>query len=66
MKEIIFDTSTNEVIERPLSDVEISEKNQLQEKMLEKVAIFDFQIKQKEDILKKLGLTEDEAKLLLG
>jgi hypothetical protein len=65
-KEIIYDISTGETSERSLTKKEI-DQIKIKEKESELyAALFAEQLQKKTEILERLGLTADEAKLLLG
>lgn len=65
-KAIIHNVETNEIIERPLTpdEIEVREKHlaQYQKEVTEKIN----RDEAKKALLEKLGITEDEAKLLLS
>lgn len=62
MAAIEFDSETGETIERELTEKEIEENNNLEIKFQEKLLLEA----KKYEILKKLGLTEEEAADLLA
>ena len=62
----IHDTQTNEVIDREMTDAEYADYQELQAKAeAEKAALIKAQA-DKAALLIKLGITDDEAKLLLS
>ena len=62
----IHDLSTNEVIDREMTDEEFAVYEAEQAEQLAKQAEAEAKAQAKADLLAKLGITEDEAKLLLG
>lgn len=62
----IHNAETNEVIEREMTDEEFSQYQADQAAELAKNAEADAKAAAKAELLAKLGITEDEAKLLLG
>lgn len=68
-KKVIIDASNNKVIERPMNDEELAADEKFRNEMaalaLEKQKIEDEKAAARQTILDKLGLTADEAKLLL-
>jgi|688.fasta_scaffold475995_3 hypothetical protein len=70
MFKIIHDTYSNEIIEVPLTNAEIAQLKKdaaAFEKQIEKEnAQQELKSAQRQAILDRLGLTADEAKLLLG
>ena len=65
-KEIILDALTGEIIERPYTEKEIKEAKSIDAAIKAKYQKEENIRLSKLAILEKLGLTEDEAKLLLG
>jgi hypothetical protein len=65
MKQII-DCSTGEIIERELNDDELQQQEIDSALVLAQQVIAQEREAAKQAILEKLGLTEDEAKLILG
>ena len=62
----IHDLATNEIIDREMNDFEFAEHQKSQTKeTIDKTEIEAKQM-QRQEILDRLGLTADEAKLLLG
>lgn len=62
----IHDIKTNEVIDREMNDIEFAQyQEQLAKHQLE-VAEAEAKAQAKSVLLQKLGITEDEAKLLLS
>lgn len=57
---------TNEIIEIPLTSDEIAEMLKLQKEVEARKSAEKAQIAKRTALLEKLGITEDEAKLLLG
>lgn len=66
MKETIFDISTGETIERPYTESEIAKWNDEAKKLQEKQQELSDIAAAKTALLAKLGITEEEAKLLLS
>lgn len=64
VKEI--DVTTGEEIIREMNDVEFADYSARQNKFNEKVALEEQFTAQRQALLDKLGITEEEAKLLLG
>lgn len=62
----IHDLSTNEVIDREMNDAEYTEWQAQLAAEAAKQAEAEAKAQAKADLLAKLGITEDEAKLLLG
>ncbi len=62
----IHNTETNEVIERKMTDEEFDAYKAKQELDDSKVAEADAKANEKAALLDRLGITADEAKLLLG
>ena len=62
----IHDLSTNEVIDREMNDVEFAAYQADQDALAEKAAEEAAKTAEKEALLARLGITADEAKLLLG
>ncbi len=66
-KKVEINCTTNEVIEREMTKAELDAEKKLQQKMIDELPTIDeVAIAQKQAILDRLGLTADEAKLLLG
>jgi hypothetical protein len=65
-KTVKIDASTNEVIERVSTADEIKEVKKLQAKLEAIEMAKETKASAKAALLDKLGITEDEAKLLLG
>jgi hypothetical protein len=64
--EIIHNAATGEITERPFTKAELAEyeKNRLEQEKL--IAAQAVQINARQAVLEKLGLTEEEAALLLA
>ena len=62
----IHDTSTDEVIDREMNDEEFAQWEADQAAQAELVAAEAAKAAEKEALLTRLGITADEAKLLLG
>ena len=65
-QEIILDVTTNEITTRQYTNEEIAEVEAQKAKMLEQEQKFLEHSKQRAALLERLGITEEEAKLLLG
>lgn len=62
----IHDVETNEVIEREMNDAEYAEHQKLVEELENRDAQATASAEAKSALLERLGITEDEAKLLLA
>ena len=62
----IHDAETNEVIEREMNNAEFAEHQKLVEELEEKAAAAQSEAAAKAALLDRLGITADEAKLLLS
>ena len=62
----IHDVQTDEIIDREMNDEEFSDWQSQQENIQKQEAEEAAKAAAKSALLKKLGITEDEAKLLLG
>jgi hypothetical protein len=62
----IHDLATNEVIDREMNDAEFAAYQADQAAAAEKAAVEEAKAAEKEALLTRLGITADEAKLLLG
>ncbi len=62
----IHDLATNEVIDREMNDAEFAAYQADQEALAEKTAAEAAKAAEKAALLFRLGITADEAKLLLG
>jgi hypothetical protein len=62
----IHDTETNQVIERPMNDAEYAEHQKLVQESEARAAELEAEAIAKAALLDRLGITADEAKLLLG
>lgn len=62
----IHNIETNEVIDRPMTDEEFDEFKANKAKQLAKEVEAETKTAERQAILDRLGLTADEAKLLLG
>jgi hypothetical protein len=65
-KTLIHDVDTNEIIERDATEEEIATIENMRAKREAINAEAEAKAFAKADLLAKLGITEDEAKLLLG
>jgi hypothetical protein len=62
----IHDLSTDEVIDREMNDAEFAQYEADQAAAAEKAAVEETKAAEKAALLTRLGITADEAKLLLG
>jgi hypothetical protein len=62
----IHNTQTNEVIEREMNDAEFAQYEIDQAKFAADKAQAEAKAQAKVELLERLGITEDEARLLLG
>jgi hypothetical protein len=62
----IHNTETNEIIDREMTDDEFAEYKKMQSNYKSVKAQAEAQALAKAELLTKLGITEDEAKLLLS
>jgi hypothetical protein len=62
----IHNTQTNEVIEREMNDAEFAQHEIDQAKFAADKAQAEAKAQAKVELLERLGITEDEARLLLG
>jgi hypothetical protein len=62
----IHNTQTDEVIEREMNDAEFAQHQIDQTKFAADKAEAETKAQAKVELLERLGITEDEAKLLLG
>jgi hypothetical protein len=62
----IHDTQTNEVIDREMTDDEFAKYQADQEAQAAALAEIQAKAQAKAELLERLGITEDEAKLLLA
>ena len=62
----IHDIETNEVTDREMNDTEFAQYEADKAAAIEAKAFEDAKAAEKEALLAKLGITADEAKLLLG
>jgi hypothetical protein len=62
----IHDLATDEVIDREMNDAEFAQYEADQAAALERAAAEAAKAVQKEELLQRLGITEEEAQLLLG
>ena len=62
----IHNTETNEVIDREMNDVEFAQYQADQERYATEAAEAATKAAQRQALLERLGITEDEARLLLG
>ena len=62
----IHDLETNEIVDREMTNAEFAVYKADQEKWAAKKAEAEAKTQSKADLLERLGITEDEAKLLLS
>ncbi len=62
----IHDSNTNEIIDREMNDVEFAEYEQRQIETQEKLDLMTAKASEKAALLAKLGITANEAALLLS
>lgn len=62
----IHNTETNEVIDREMNDIEFAQYEQDQAVEADRLAMEESKATAKTALLKRLGITADEAALLLG
>ena len=62
----IHDLSTDEVIDREMNDAEFAQYEADQAAAVERAAAEEAKAAEKEALLERLGITAEEAKLLLG
>jgi hypothetical protein len=62
----IHDVSTNEIVDREMTDDEFAQYKSDQLAQAQAKALDDTKADAKAALLERLGITEDEAKLLLG
>jgi hypothetical protein len=62
----IHNIQTDEYVEREMNDAEFSQHEKEQADLLTKKAEAEAKAAQKAALLERLGITEDEARLLLG
>ena len=62
----IHDLSTDEVIDRQMNDAEFAQYEADQAEAAERAAVEAAKAAQKTDLLERLGITAEEAQLLLG
>ena len=62
----IHDLSTNEIIDREMNDAEFAQYEADQAAEVERVAAEAVKAEQKAALLERLGITAEEAQLLLG
>ena len=62
----IHNTETNEIIDRQMNDEEFAEWEIDVAAEQQRVAKLEAEAEERQALLDKLGITEDEAKLLLG
>jgi hypothetical protein len=62
----IHNTETNEIIDREMNDEEFAQYEVVKSQAEAKQAEAEAQAQSKADLLERLGITEDEAKLLLS
>jgi hypothetical protein len=66
MKKLIADCTTGEVYERDFTQEELEQYEKDQVRLATEKAEAETKAQAKVDLLERLGITEDEAKLLLG
>lgn len=64
--EIIFDIENNQITEKPYSNLQIKEAEEWLKNNAAKKAELELKQLKKTELLERLGITEEEAKLLLG
>ena len=62
----IHNTETDEIIDREMNDEEFAEYEKTQKLFNEEATLAAAAKRAKSDLLERLGITEEEAKLLLG
>ena len=62
----IHDLATNEVIDREMTDSEFTDHNARLEEFAQEKAEAEAKAAQRQALLNRLGLTEEEAQILLG
>jgi hypothetical protein len=62
----IYNVETNEIIEREMNDAEFAQYQADQEAEAQRKAEAEAKVAARQAILDRLGLTEEEARLLLG
>lgn len=62
----IHDLESGEILEREMTDSEFALQQAIIEKEKKQYEEFQAKAQAKADLLERLGITEDEAKLLLG
>jgi hypothetical protein len=62
----IHDISTNEIIDREMTDLEFAQYDADQAALANRLAEMQAKESERQAILDRLGLTADEAKLILG
>ena len=62
----IHNQQTNEIIDREMNDAEFAEHNQMLETLAAEKADREAKAVQRQAILSRLGITEEEARILLG
>ena len=62
----IHNTETNEIIDRKMTDAEFAEYEVVQAKYATEQAEAEAKAQAKAELLERLGITSDEAKLLLA
>jgi predicted metal-binding transcription factor (methanogenesis marker protein 9) len=62
----IHDLEENQIVDREMNDEEFAIWQEEQKQLADHIAAEEKIIKDKSDLLKKLGITEEEAKLLLS
>lgn len=63
---IELDVQTGDKTERPLTDIEIADLEQISIEGAEQMAAFKEKEEKKSALLERLGISEEEAKLLLA
>jgi predicted Ser/Thr protein kinase len=62
----IHNVQTNEVVEREMTETELLDWEKLQKKNVAEAKAEAQKVAEKAALLERLGITEDEARLLLG
>jgi hypothetical protein len=62
----IHNTETNEIIDREMNDTEFAEYNKMLEILTQEEVDRNAKIAQRAALLERLGITEEEARILLG
>jgi len=62
----VHNTETNEIIDREMNDIEFAQYQADEEAKAQRQAEAEAKAQAKAELLERLGITEDEAKLLLA